>query len=196
MIRLLILAPPGGGKSTQARQLAADYRVPHISTGDLLRDHIARSTPLGTKAKPFLERGDLAPDELVIGVVRERICGPPLIEEFVLDGFPRTLEEAEVAHTGARKCRITLTAVVHLIVSETEVVRRLLKRGRVSGRSDDTETTIRHRLVQYHSITEPLVDLYRRRELLIDVNGEGPAPEVTERIERVLASRGVSRSIG
>jgi adenylate kinase len=192
MIRLLLLAPPGGGKGTQGRLLADEYGVPHVSTGELLRDHVARATPLGERARPYLERGDLIPDDLVLRLVQERLTTPVVLEGFVLDGFPRTLNQALAAYAWATEHRLTFSAVVHLAVPEAELVRRLLERGRVSGRSDDTADTIRHRLVQYRTSTDPLLDFYRDRQILIDVDGSGTIPEVAGRIRAALEARGLA----
>jgi adenylate kinase len=192
MIRLLLLAPPGGGKGTQGRLLAHEHGVPHVSTGELLRDHVARSTPLGVRVRPYLERGDLIPDDLVLGLVQERLTTPAVLEGFVLDGFPRTLDQALAAYAWATEHQLTFSAVVHLTVPEAELVRRLLERGRVTGRSDDTADTIRHRLVQYRTSTDPLLDFYRDRQILVDVDGNGPIPEVAGRVRAALEARGLA----
>jgi adenylate kinase len=192
MIRLLLLAPPGGGKGTQGRLLADEHGVPHVSTGDLLRDHVARSTPLGMRARPYLERGDLIPDDLVLRLVQERLTTPVVQEGFVLDGFPRTLDQALAAYAWGTEHQLTFSAVVHLTVPEAELVRRLLERGRVTGRSDDTAETIHHRLAQYRTSTDPLLDFYRDRHILVDVDGNGPIPEVARRVRVALHARGVA----
>jgi len=196
MIRLLLLAPPGGGKGTQGRLLADEHGVPHVSTGDLLRDHVARSTPLGTRVRPYLERGDLIPDDLVLRLVQERLTKPVVLEGFVLDGFPRTLDQALAAYAWATEHNLTFSAVVHLTVPEAELVRRLLDRGRATGRSDDTADTIRHRLAQYRTTTDPLLDFYRDREILMDVDGNGPIPEVARRVRDALEARGLAAAKG
>jgi len=192
MFRLLLIAPPGGGKGTQGHQLAVDYGVPHISTGELLRDHVARSTSFGTRVKPYLDRGDLIPDDLVLGLVQDRLTKPVVLEGFVLEGFPRTLDQALTGYAWASELGLTLSAVIHLTVSEGELVRRLLERGRLTGRSDDTEDTIRHRLALYRRSTDPLLDFYRDRQILVDVDGSGPIPEVTRRIREALAAKGLT----
>jgi adenylate kinase len=192
VIRLLLLAPPGGGKGTQGRQLAMEHGVPHVSTGDLLRDHVARSTLLGRRVRPYLERGDLIPDDLVLGLVQERLTRPVVLEGFVLDGFPRTLDQALAAYTWATEHGLPFSAVVHLTVPDAELERRVLERGRRTGRSDDTAETIRHRLVQYRTATEPLLEFYHRRQILVDVDGGGPIPEVAQRIRAALDTRGLT----
>jgi adenylate kinase len=192
MVRLLLIAPPGGGKGTQGHQLALDFGVPHISTGELLRDHVARSTSLGKRVTPYLDRGDLIPDDLILGLVQDRLTNPVVLEGFVLDGFPRTLDQALAGYEWASEKGLTLSAVIHLTVSEAELVRRLLERGRETGRSDDTEDTIRHRLALYRRSTDPLLDFYRDRQILVDVDGSGPIPEVTRLIRETLAAKGLA----
>ncbi|HEX4541364.1 MAG TPA: adenylate kinase [Acidimicrobiales bacterium] len=192
MIRLLLLAPPGGGKGTQGRLLAAEHGVPHVSTGDLLRDDVARSTPLGRRVRPYLERGDLIPDGLVLRLVQERLTKPVVLEGFVLDGFPRTLDQALAAYAWATEHGLTFSAVVHLAVPDAELERRVLERGRRTGRSDDTIDTVRHRLAQYRTTTEPLLEFYRERQILVDVDGNGPIPEVAQRIRTALEARGLA----
>jgi adenylate kinase len=169
-----------------------EHGVPHVSTGDLLRDHVARSTPLGRRVRPYLERGDLIPDDLVLGLVQERLTRPVVLEGFVLDGFPRTLDQALAAYTWATEHGLPFSAVVHLTVPDAELERRVLERGRHTGRSDDTAETIRHRLVQYRSATEPLLDFYHQRQILVDVDGGGPIPEVAQRIRAALDTRGLT----
>jgi adenylate kinase len=168
----LLLAPPGAGKGTQGERLAQVYGVPHLATGDLLRRHVAEATPLGAEAKSFMDRGELVPDRLVVDVV--------------LDGFPRTLTQARQSYDWGRARGRTFHAVISLRVPEDELVRRLLERGRKSGRTDDNEETIRNRLTVYAEHTEPLLDFYRGRDILIEVDGTGPVPEVTARIRDAL----------
>jgi adenylate kinase len=172
--------------------LAAEHGVPHVSTGDLLRDHVARATPLGKRARPYLERGDLIPDDLVLLLVQERLTTPVVLEGFVLDGFPRTLDQALAAYAWATEHGLTLSAVVHLTVPDAELERRLLERGRRSGRSDDTPDTIRYRLGQYRASTGPLLEFYRERQILVDVDGNGPIAEVAQRIRAALKARGLA----
>jgi adenylate kinase len=182
----LLLAPPGAGKGTQGERLAQVYGVPHLATGDLLRRHVAEATRLGTEAKSYMDRGELVPDRLVVDVIVDRIAGAEPLAGFVLDGFPRTLAQARQSYDWGRAKGRTFHAVISLQVPEHELVRRLLERGRKSGRTDDTEETIRHRLAVYGEHTEPLLDFYRGRDILIEVDGTGPVPQVTERIRDAL----------
>lgn len=186
MLRALLLAPPGAGKGTQGELLAAAYGVPHLATGDLLRSHVAQATALGLKAKEYMDRGELVPDNLVLELVASRIGGVRPLEGFLLDGFPRTLAQAtEAFGWGAAKGR-TFHAVITLVVPEEELVRRLLERGLESGRSDDNADTIRNRLRVYDRLTAPLLEFYRDRGILLEVDGTGSVDEVTARILHAL----------
>jgi adenylate kinase len=189
VFRALLLAPPGAGKGTQGERLAARHGVPHLATGDLLRDHVARGTDLGQAAKEHMDAGHLVPDDLVIDMVLRRIGGDgePL-EDFLLDGFPRTLTQARFAYEWGLQFKRTFHAVIMLEVPEDELVRRLVQRGIEQGRSDDTEEVIRNRLAVYEKNTAPLVDFYEGRGILLRVDGTGTVDEVTDRIEAGLAS--------
>ena len=186
MLRALLLAPPGAGKGTQGERLAEVYGVPHLATGDLLRGHVAGATALGQEAKGFMDRGELVPDRLVVDMVLERIAGRQPLNGFVLDGFPRTLTQARQSYDWGRAKGRTFHAVISLQVPEDELVRRLVERGRSSGRSDDNEETIRNRLAVYAEHTQPLLDFYRGRDILVEVDGTGAVPEVTARIGSAL----------
>ena len=183
MLRGLLLAPPGAGKGTQGERLAADYDVPHLATGDLLRQQVESGSPIGVEASSFMDRGELVPDRLVLALVQEQVAGAP---GFVLDGFPRTLIQAERAYEWGLANRRTFHAVISLQVPHDELVRRLLERAQISGRSDDTADTIVRRLRVYDEATAPLLDYYRGREILIEVDGTGAVDEVTGRIRRRL----------
>ena len=162
--------------------------MPHIATGDLLRDNVARGTDVGLAARTYIDAGDLVPDELVLRLVLERVEGPPLLDGFVLDGFPRTLEQAQRAHEWATEHDRTFHAVVYLAVPADELVRRLLARGAAEGRSDDDAATIHNRLDVYEASTAPLRDYYRDRDILVTVDGVGTVEEVTERIADALGA--------
>lgn len=190
MFRALLLAPPGAGKGTQGERLAARHDVPHLATGDLLRDHVARGTDLGQQARSHMDAGRLVPDELVIDMVLRKIGDDGnggVMEDFLLDGFPRTLAQARFAYEWGLQFQRTFHAVIMLEVPEDELVRRLVQRGREQGRSDDTEAVIRNRLAVYEENTAPLVEFYDSRGILVRVDGTGTVDEVTERIEAGLA---------
>jgi adenylate kinase len=182
-MRLLIVGPPGAGKGTQAVRLAARLGVPHISTGDLFRANLQTASPLGVEAKRYMDAGELVPDDITIGMVRERLAEPDAAAGFILDGFPRTVSQAETLHQilAARQCE--LDAVVELVVPDEVVVARLLGRGR----SDDTEDVIRRRQQVYWDATRPLLDYYRDL-LLVSLDAVGNVEEITERMLDALPS--------
>jgi adenylate kinase len=186
VLRALLLAPPGAGKGTQGQRLAKIYGVPHLATGDLLRQHVSSGSALGVEAKGFMDRGELVPDRLVIDLILARLTGEEPLWGFVLDGFPRTLNQARDSHEWGRARRTTFHAVISMAVGEDELVRRLLERGRQSGRSDDNEVTIRNRLSVYNESTRPLLDFYRQRGILVEIDGTGTVDEVTSRIRAAL----------
>ncbi|HEX9977430.1 MAG TPA: adenylate kinase [Acidimicrobiia bacterium] len=180
--RLLIVGPPGAGKGTQADVLCKAIGIPHVSTGEMLRDHVDRGTGLGVRAKAIMDAGDLVPDDIVIAMVRERLNAPDAACGFLLDGFPRTRAQAE-ALDGVLG-GVGLDAVITIDVPEDEAVQRIMLRGR----SDDTEETVRNRLAVYREQTAPLIDFYERRGLVRPVEGVGAVGEVLARIVAVLAS--------
>lgn len=186
MLRALLLAPPGAGKGTQGDRLAEVYGVPHLATGDMLRQHVAEGTEVGLEAKRFMDRGELVPDRVVVELVARHLSGPEPLPGFVLDGFPRTLPQAKTAYDWGRAHDRTFQGVISLDVPEDELVRRLLERGKRSGRSDDTEATIRNRLAVYAESTRPLLDFYRERGVLHEIDGTGEVDEVTTRIREIL----------
>jgi len=179
-MRLLLLAPPGAGKGTQGARLAAQLGVRHIASGELLREQVRRGTPLGAQAADYLDRGELVPDALVLELLRPVLAEAAAAGGYVLDGFPRNLTQAE-------QSSVPLDAVVFLSVRTEELVRRLLHRARQQGRSDDNEQVIRRRLDLYTSKTAPLVDYYRKQDLLVEVDGEQPMDKVTDQIVAALA---------
>ena len=186
MLRALLLAPPGAGKGTQGERLAEIYAVPHLATGDLLREHVASGTPVGREAERYMDHGELVPDRLVLDLVARHISGPEPLPGFVLDGFPRTLAQAKTAYEWGREHDRTFHAVVSLEVPEDELVRRLLERGARAGRSDDTDETIRNRLAVYAESTRPLLDFYADRGVLVEIDGTGEVDEVTARVRDAL----------
>jgi adenylate kinase len=195
MMRILLLAPPGAGKGTQAERISTHFGIPHISTGDLFRHHIAEGTPIGLEAKEYLDRGDLVPDDVVLIIVREAIeAAVTSSGGYLLDGFPRNLAQARLGYHLAAELGATVHAVLHLEVSEEELLRRLLARGADGGRTDDNEGTIRHRLDVYQTQTLPLLDYYKGRGVLVSVDGEQPVDAVTAEslaaLEQIRAAAG------
>jgi adenylate kinase len=193
-MRLVMLGPPGAGKGTQAVRLAEHFQCAVVSTGDIFREHVANGTPLGSAAQEYLDRGDLVPDEVVISMVMERIAEEDCANGFVLDGFPRTVAQAQALDGRLESADTPLDAALFFEIDEEELFRRLAGRSATLHRSDDTEQTIRHRLEVFASKTRPLVDHYERRGLLLRVDSIGHVDEVTKRIlgglERLCTARG------
>ncbi|MCB0909540.1 MAG: adenylate kinase [Nocardioidaceae bacterium] len=185
-MRLIIMGPPGAGKGTQAKYIAEHFGIPAISTGDIFRANVSQGTPLGVEAKKFMDAGEYVPDEVTNLMVRNRIDEPDAVPGFLLDGYPRTVSQVEeldgmIEFTGHR-----LDAVVVLTVDQDEVVQRLLQRAQIEGRADDTEDVVRRRQEVYADQTAPLIDVYRGRGLLIEVDGMGEVDDVTKRIFAAL----------
>jgi adenylate kinase len=180
------MGPPGAGKGTQAKVVAEHFGVPAISTGDIFRFNVSEGTDLGVKAKQYMDAGEYVPDEITNLMVRNRIDEPDAEPGFLLDGYPRTLSQVEELDGMIKFTGHELDAVVVLTVDGEELVQRLLARAETDGRSDDTEDVIRRRQEVYAEQTEPLIDVYRDRNLLIEVDGMGEVDEVTERIFRAL----------
>lgn len=192
-MRLLLVAPPGSGKGTQARRLSERYGIEHISSGDLLRRQVALGTELGKEARAYLDRGDLVPDHLIADMVVQAVTAADARGGFLLDGYPRNLSQAKEAEALARNRGLTLDGAVYLDVHRAELLRRLLGRAGAESRGDDVEATIRHRLDVYDSQTHPLVDYYAERGLLIPVDGEQPVAKVTEDIVDAVEARRATR---
>jgi adenylate kinase len=179
-VKLLFIGPPGAGKGTQAGRVAERLGIPHISTGEMFRDHVARDTELGQKVEAIMAAGDYVPDEVTVAMLSERIAQDDAADGYILDGFPRT--EAQVASLDGLIGEDGLDRVVVFEVDEDELTERMLSRGR----ADDTEETIRNRFKVYIEQTQPLLDVYDSRGLTVSVDGLGEIEEVTERILRVL----------
>ena len=216
VLRLVIFGPPGAGKGTQAERIAGRFGVPHIATGDLLRDAVARGTELGVKARGFMERGELVPDEIVVGIVEERLRRPDCKRGFVLDGFPRTLAQAKALDEILEKLEIKIDAVINLETSEEEIVKRLSNRrvcklcgavyhlifnppknsercdrcdrcgGELYQREDDREEVIKRRIQVYRMQTRPIIEYYQERGVLITVDGNRSIEEVSKSIGKLL----------
>jgi adenylate kinase len=187
---IVILGPPGAGKGTQAGLVSADAGIPHIATGDMLRGAIQEETPLGLEVKPIYDAGDLIPDDLMVGLIRERLSQPDTVAGFILDGFPRTLPQAEALEEMLAEIDRELSAVLLFDLPEEVAVERLLGRAREQGRTDDTPEVVRHRLEVFHAKTEPLVDHYRAKGLLLDVHAERPIDDVRAEVQQYLAAAG------
>jgi adenylate kinase len=215
-LNLVLLGPPGSGKGTQAERLQTDFELPYYATGDILRAAVREKTKLGREAREYMDRGDLVPDDVIIGVIAERLQGPETADGFLLDGFPRTTPQAEALDTELERLGKRLTATILFEVSDDEVVRRLGGRrtcvkdgshifhvdfdppkeegvcdvcgGRLEVRDDDKPEVIRHRLDQYHEKTEPLVSYYEDKGILKRVDGALSPDEVADRIRALLAT--------
>ena len=191
MSRLLLIGPPGAGKGTQAAKLAEAFQIPAISTGDIFRENVKNETELGQQAKAFMDRGEYVPDSLTNALVRDRLDWDDAKHGFLLDGYPRTADQVEELDSILGDKHESLNAVVLITADTDEVVRRLLNRAQEQGRADDTEDVIRRRLEVYAEQTAPLIDVYSKRNLVIEVDGLGAVSEVTARILEALASRGI-----
>ncbi|WP_291056881.1 adenylate kinase [Herbiconiux sp.] len=188
-LRLLLIGPPGAGKGTQAARLSEAYSIPAISTGDIFRENVKNGTELGVKAKEYMDAGQYVPDSVTNDLVRDRLNQDDVVDGFLLDGYPRTLQQVEELDDILGVGDSTLDAVVVLTADTDEVVTRLLKRSAEQGRSDDTEEVIRKRLDVYAEQTAPLIEVYAGRGLVVEVDGLGAIDEVTGRIIAALASR-------
>ncbi|MFM5952216.1 MAG: adenylate kinase [Micrococcales bacterium] len=191
MSRLLLIGPPGAGKGTQAAKLAETFNIPAISTGDIFRENVKNETELGKQAKAFMDRGEYVPDSLTNALVRDRLDWDDAKTGFLLDGYPRTADQVSELDSILSDKGESLNAVVLITADTDEVVRRLLGRAAEQGRADDTEDVIRRRLEVYAEQTAPLIDVYSKRNLVVEVDGLGAVDEVTSRIVEALASRGI-----
>ena len=212
-MKLIFIGPPGSGKGTQAKRLASRFAIPHISTGDILREAVSEGTDLGKQADPIMKAGALVPDDLMIGIIRERLAKADAKRGFILDGFPRTIVQAEkldsiVSGNGQKDLR-----VLRLLVPDEAIVKRIALRrtcsqcgaifhlenqppakadvcdkcgGKLVARPDDTEEAVRKRLDSFHRQTAPVADYYKAKSLLREVDGVGPVDQVFERIEKTL----------
>ncbi len=215
-LNLILLGPPGSGKGTQGKTLQEDFHLPYYATGDILRAAVKEGTEVGRKAKEYMDRGDLAPDEVIIEVIGERVQQEEASDGFILDGFPRTVPQAEALDEEMEDLGRKITAAILIEVPEEEIIRRLSGRrtceknpshiyhmesdppkedevcdldgGRLIVRDDDKPEVIRHRLEQYEEKTEPLIGYYEEREILLRVDGNRPPEDVSERIHALLAT--------
>ena len=183
MFNLILFGPPGSGKGTQSEKLIAKYGLKHLSTGDLLRHEINNQTPLGKEAQNFMDKGQLVPDEVVIGMISSALDENPEAKGFLFDGFPRTPAQAKALDNLLELKEAPIAAMLALDVSEEELVKRLLKRGETSGRSDDNnESVIRARIVEYQNKTAVVADYYRQFDKVVMIKGEGTVEDIFERL--------------
>lgn len=190
MFNLILFGPPGSGKGTQSENLIAKYNLKHLSTGDLLRSEIAQKTPLGLEAKKFMDKGQLVPDEVVIGMISSALDSHPDVVGFLFDGFPRTSNQAEALDNLLELKGLSISAMLALDVSEEELVKRLLKRGETSGRADDiNEQVIRTRIHEYHKKTAQVADHYKKTGKVVLVKGEGSVPDIFTALSKEIDSR-------
>ena len=185
-MRVLLIGPPGAGKGTQAVRIAEHFDLAKIATGDLLREQVAKGTELGKVAKEYMDRGDLVPDDIVIEMTRDRMLEASEEGGYVLDGYPRTLAQAEAAYRWALARGIPFDLTLYFEIEEEELLARLAGRAREEHRSDDTEETVRHRLEVFANQTRPLVDYYQRRGILVPINAVGPIDAISEEIFATL----------
>ena len=193
MTRLLLIGPPGAGKGTQAALLSQHFGIPAISTGDIFRYNVKNQTPLGVEAKGFMDRGEYVPDSLTNSLVRDRLSHDDALGGFLLDGYPRTIDQVHELDSILSDAGKRLDVVVQLTADTDELVRRLAHRAEVEGRADDTPDVIRRRLEVYESQTAPLIDVYAARGLVAMIDGLGEIADVTARIVEALDARGLSQ---
>ncbi len=190
MFNLILFGPPGSGKGTQSEKLISRYGLKHLSTGDLLRSEIARQTALGQEAKKVMDKGQLVPDEVVIGMISSALDQNPHSKGFLFDGFPRTSAQAEALDNLLELKKAPIAVMLALDVSEEELVKRLMKRGETSGRSDDTnENVIRARIAEYRNKTAVVADYYRQFDKVQMVKGEGSIEEIFQGLCKAIDSR-------
>jgi adenylate kinase len=195
MSRFLLIGPPGAGKGTQAALLAQAYGIPAVSTGDIFRANVKNETELGILAKSFMDKGEYVPDSLTNDLVRDRLAQADVSRGFLLDGYPRTKDQVLELDVILSSHNTVLDAVILLASDPEELIRRLLNRAQEQGRADDTEEVIRHRQNVYLEQTQPLIEIYSSRALVVEIDGIGQVGEVTERILNALTARGLSPAL-
>ncbi len=186
MLNIVLFGPPGSGKGTQAEKLIKKYGLIHLSTGDILREAISKKTPLGLKAKEYLDKGELVPDEDVVNMVIKKLDVEKDPNGFIFDGFPRTCGQARVLRNLLTDRDTRINVMIALQVHEEELIKRLLKRGHESGRSDDQLSVIKNRIAVYERDTYPVIDFYQKMQKYRSINGVGTVEEIFERIVKVV----------
>ena len=186
MFNIIIFGPPGSGKGTQSKKLAEEFNLKHISTGDILRKEVEQQTELGKKAGVLMNRGELVPDEVVIGMIENKLEANKDANGFIFDGFPRTMVQAEALDKLLHDNEETVDVVISLLVSDGEITSRLLKRAEIEGRGDDNEATIQNRLNVYKQRTAPLMEYYRKQNKLEEVDGTGSVDVIFQRIVEIM----------
>ena len=187
MLNLVLFGPPGAGKGTQSNLLIDKYNLVHLSTGDILRGEIAAGTALGMKAKTLMDRGDLVPDEVVIGMISSKLDNNPNVNGFIFDGFPRTAAQAEALDNLLEGKNTSISSMLSLKVEDEELIRRLLSRGKDSGREDDkNEEIIANRINEYNNKTAPLKDYYSAQNKLSEIEGVGSVVEISNKLNTVI----------
>ena len=183
MLNIILFGPPGSGKGTQASLLVEKYSLCHISTGDLFRYEMSNDTPLGQKAKEFMAKGELVPDEITIGMLRNKVNANPDAEGFIFDGFPRTIPQAEALDDFLAEKGQAISALIKMNVDDEEIIQRILNRGKTSGRPDDNdEAIIRNRIDVYNAETSPVNDYYATKDKAIALDGFGTIEEIFDRL--------------
>jgi adenylate kinase len=193
-MRLILMGPPGAGKGTQAKVIAAKLGIPAISTGDIFRANVSQQTPLGLEAKTYMDAGDYVPDSVTNAMVRDRINQDDARTGFLLDGYPRTVAQVEELDAMLADQKAAIDTVVVLTVDQDEIVGRLLRRAETEGRTDDTEEVIRYRQQVYAEQTAPLIAVYADRGVLTEVDGMGSVDEVSSRVFQALGANDVAAS--
>jgi adenylate kinase len=186
MLNIVLFGPPGSGKGTQAENIIGKYGLKHLSTGDLLRAEIAGQTGLGLKAKKIMDKGELVPDNVVVGMIEKRITSGKDTKGFIFDGFPRTVAQAEALDEMLASKKTGITLMISLDVKRQELINRLLKRGQDHGRSDDNLETIENRIKVYEDQTTPVMEYYERQGKARKIDGIGSIGEIFERIVKVI----------
>ena len=187
MLNIVLFGPPGAGKGTQAANLIDKYQLVHLSTGDILRGELAAKSPLGLEAKKFMDKGELVPDEVVIGMIEVKLDQNPAAKGFIFDGFPRTKAQAGALDKLLDKKKTSITIMLALEVEKQELVKRLMGRGKISGRADDQDmNVIENRITVYNRETAPVIDYYNTQKKFQSVNGMGTIEEIFERLCKTI----------